>query len=557
MILAKKLVKESSSVKSACEVAANGKKITFNGTEYASDNQKVYVRAKFCHSFPFANVKGRSFHPATLANSYETARHHLFDFDHTLTYYGQEQNEICGAIIDTYFPSKVDALAAMNKGDSIAMEVLFVLWRKVEDVQTVVEELNSDKNEWATSMECEYIPAESAFAHDGNIIPVLEAPDEMLECVGPYSISHYEGKPLTLLMGGVDGEVLFSGGALTKMPADGNAKVIDSTANRSIQFQSRRLNYLNLHNTLSAHSEVASKGFMAKHAKDKPKQEIKFRDKTREEKDAANLVIGLTDPAEDGHQHEVLADMSIRAAQGHRHWLDLRLFDPTTGTLEGVTDTHGEWDVHDNRVVHDHRILLGPAVQPAEITEEVSMDPKQEAKFLREQAKAIKDEKVKSSLLERASKLEEEGVDQIAEDTIAARIESGDLVPKTTHEEAIEKARKEAAEKIETEQREKAEAEEKEKAAKEARVKAISDAGLDPKGQLTKEQTLEDYAMAIPFNEEGEKQFKSTLEMWTNISEKTKQWKPSKANASKSGTPGIFNPSSDTASDDDDEELMI
>lgn len=150
-------------------------------------------------------------------------------------------------------------------------------------------------------------------------------------------------------------------------------------------------------------------------------------------------------------------------------------------------------------------------------------------KFLREQASAIasKDGKAAEAWNAMASEIEAAKVAgesaTAIEDTIAARIKNGDLIPKAKHEEAVAAAEKSGHDKAVKAAEEKAAAEKRNAEVVASRNKAVSDAGLDPKFVLVKDRTIEQVVASIPTTDEGNKLFEERLEEWKNLSKKTGQ----------------------------------
>lgn len=164
-------------------------------------------------------------------------------------------------------------------------------------------------------------------------------------------------------------------------------------------------------------------------------------------------------------------------------------------------------------------------------------------KFLREQAAAVqeKDAKAATAWLEMATSLEKvkTGGDtaKMIEDTVAARITSGDLVPKVKHVEAVAAAEKTGYDKAVKEAQEKADTEKRTAETIASRVKAVAEAGLDPKFVLLKDQTIEQVVASIPATDEGNKRFEDNLEAWKNLSKKTGQAQATATDKSKVAAP--------------------
>lgn len=166
--------------------------------------------------------------------------------------------------------------------------------------------------------------------------------------------------------------------------------------------------------------------------------------------------------------------------------------------------------------------------------------------WLREQAKALEksNPEVAKQFEAQAKALESELAAEGVEETIAARIKSGDLVPKAEHASALEAAVKKGREDALKEIADKAAAEKRERETVEGRLKSIADAGLDKGFVLRKtgdgsEVTLEAVARGIPTDEKGCADFADRLAEWQGIAERTGQMKlaPAKQERADDGKP--------------------
>jgi hypothetical protein len=217
--------------------------------------------------------------------------------------------------------------------------------------------------------------------------------------------------------------------------------------------------------------------------------------------------------------------------EGHSHYLALTDYDPKTGALEGYTGS--AWLPNDpstpsgRQAEHAHLIELGSGnstaacaaiVVPPDVEEKGKMNKEKLLKFLRDQAKELTATaptavKVWESFADDLAKVgQDEELTKKVEETIAARITSGDLVVKAAHEAAVASAKKAGKDEV---QKEIADKEKKDKEiaeAKERRVKAIADAKLDPKFVLGKDRTIESVTAGFPTDEAGEKAFVVWLE---------------------------------------------
>lgn len=470
-----------------CRASVVEKSVAFAGKIWKPSRKLAFVVAEFCHSLPFSNSKGRCFTAATLANSAPTAILHGFNFNHELEFYEAPRDQYCGAIAAVECAPKADAIALEKAGKSAAMRVLFAMWRKAHGVEQALEEIASESGKagadtaaprWKTSMECEWPMIESALYDGTNFTAWEDATDEMRACVTPDEVKDYKGTKLLLAMGGVDGMVNFTGGGLTKYPADPRAKI----------------------------EQVA--------ASDKRKIVVAFG-----WPEYAQAVASVMDEVGYGSEE-----------QQHR---------TESGGASSATAA-----------------VAAPVVSSTERVEVGPMKINDIVRLLRERANAVagKDDPLAKDLTAWATAMETElaaaSTANAVEETIAARIKSGDLVPKAVHAKAVADATTAgtAAGKKEVEDRIAAEKKAAEVTA--SRIKAVADAGLKPEFPLRKDVTIAQVVASIPATEAGDKDFTGRLEEWVNLMRATGQAKASAGSETGSATiPPTAGGSTGTAGD--------
>ena len=567
--------------------------ITFGGRKWKPTGKLAYVKASMVHSLPAVNSKRRAFTAETLANSFKTIVNNLVNFDHRLKFYGAKTDEVCGAVAAV----ELNPFETANKKKAVSLDILFALSRKMLGVDDALDELASSKNRWCVSGEWEYLSEAIALWDGEKAVSYEDASEEMLSLIKPGTVEDFNGKPMALLCGGLDGEVLFTGCALTKYPADKNARIIQTAASEKVlklnfgwqndkdrqeaaimfsdETAASAWNTEDAPDSLFAYVPPEAKG------KDGKKSLRKFPLASKEKKGLdpailrnalarlpqssltpaekkaaktkilsainswnrsnpdekitvsakASVIIGQTEPSEDGHVHDITSNLGIMPNEGHSHWLALTDYDPKTGALEGYTGSaylpSDPSTPYSRSVEHAHLIELGSGnstaacaaiVVPPDVEEKGKMNKEKLLKFLRDQAKEL------TATAPTAAKAWESFADELAragqdeeltkkvEETIAARITSGDLVVKAAHEAAVASAKKAGKDEV---QKEIADKEKKDKEiaeAKERRVKAIADAKLDPKFVLGKDRTIESVTAGFPTDEAGEKAFVVWLE---------------------------------------------
>lgn len=493
---------------------AGKKTFKFAGLEFTPDSHKIFIVTEVCHSLPLTNSRDRCFTAKTLANSYESFAYQLADFEHRLKFYGHEKDAICGACVAVEPISKKDAVKRAEKGEAVPVKILAAVWRKAERVEKFIADLADDPDLWKTSMECGHWMNESALYDGEKFIPYKEWTDEMAAAIEVGRVKEVGGKKLYLAMGGEDGTVEFGGFGFTKYPADRKAKITDAVAdsNPSIEIVA---GWRSREDWIEAAASIVP-----------PAQE------------SSALVIGSTAPDEgDGHAHEITANLDILPAAGHSHWFKPVAFDPESGVLEGYTNNVYRRAGENTYLEHAHKVRLARSSSetagggtPQAEPEVFQVD--KHLQWLREQAKALEKSNPEMAKLfeSQAKALEGEIAQQGVEETIAARIKSGDLIPKADHAGALEAAAKKGREDALKELAEREAEAKRQSESIDARLKAIADAGLDKGFVLRKtgdgsEVTLEAVARGIPTDEKGCADFADRLAEWQGIAERTGQMK--------------------------------
>ena len=484
------------------------KSVTLGGKTFKPNQTIAYIVAEMCHSLPAVNSRRRCFSVETLANSYASSLLQLVDFEHRLKFYGQDKDEICGTIAAVEFPSLEEALKLAKAGKAVAVKVVAALFRKKAGVDDILDEIAADEK-WKVSMECEYNFAQSALWDGEKFFLCSELSSEMKDLILPATVSEFNGKAMALALGGEKGEVNFSGMAMTRFAADKKAEILQAAASEG----ELRIN-VGWRNQDEWSQAVAS-------------------DVPSDVREKASIVIGVTEPAPDGHVHEILTDLTVMPMNGHTHYARILEILLDGIAVAGVTSASGTY-VNGAYVEHAHKFGIGKAAK-AVAMEDSAMDLKGTIKFLRDQAAELKDKPEQAKkFLDRASELEKQVADEDVETIVAARIKSGDLIPKSKHEEAVAAAAKAEQDRLAKEQSDKAAAEKARAEAYKARIDKVVASKLEPKFTLGKDRTIESVVASIPAGPEGEKQFEERLEEWVELSKKTGQ---ARASETASGTP--------------------
>lgn len=213
--------------------------VVLNGRKWTPDEATAYVQFRLAHSLPSITTYGTSLHPGTVANSYRTMLHKVFNFAHQMKAYDPEKiprDRILGSIIDVEFtgtPAEdgMYPVPASTK-DAPGIRAVATLHKMAEGAPKIIGLQKGGRISWEVSLEAHYRVSESAWAlpEEGGwrFIPCPEAPEELQACWNPkkHAVDRdYQGVRPVLLMGGVNGRVQFLGVGLVPRGAESTNKV--------------------------------------------------------------------------------------------------------------------------------------------------------------------------------------------------------------------------------------------------------------------------------------------------------------------------------------------
>ena len=569
-------------------------KIEMCGRTFKPDRAKAMFEAKICHSLPKGNLNDRGFTAQTLANSYKSAEFQLCDFDHRLGFYGTSEDgedRVCGTIAAIEFPDKADAIELAAEGKAVPLRALLVAYRKAKGVETMLKDIDDGKYNWRTSVEVEYALANAALYDtvDKKFFPWSECTQEMKALVTANAVANYKGHKMLFIPGGEDGQLLVSGCAFTRWPADKDATLDQMAASKktiilNTGWQSKNDYQQAIARALTApliDKDAAAVGkkpkplgeFMQLVASLPPLQKAKEYCKAIEEialwnsKNPgavidvsevfkANPIIGHTDEAgDDKHKHAITKNMLVLPAAGHAHYMGMMSVENERDGLHlcGVTSCRGSYSPNgegqNTYSEHCHTFDLGgmgsAKMSGVDEREVASMDIKERIKTLRDTAQTLATTNPAESkrLTELAGVMEKEVANDGVEEIIAARIKNGDLIPKNIHESAVATAAKDGEAKVRKDIEDAKKLEQERATTLASRMEAITKAKIDPKFAIGKDRTVESEVASIPVGPDGDKKFADRVEEWTTIMKSTGQM-TAKAAAAGEHRPAVASTSS-------------
>jgi len=351
---------ELSSVQS---MTATQVKEMFPSVTFSDSDSVVYFPFKMCHSLPKRNARGRGFTPHVLHNSFASAVDSLVNFDHHLVDngIGAESDIIIGHIKAAIFDSSKAGIEIANAKaipkEPIPLFGLGAIYLRHSSVPGMIQNHLKKKETWLTSMECGHKWSESCFLYEGEFIPLKDAEQGMLQCVGKNQVKPYKGKELTVCLGGLNSTVDFWGLGMTTQPADGDAEILAMIAASSMELASQKKFFMPLR---FERTPIVRDEARKINPDDRRKaMELAHINVDKSINEMANLtILGETQPAEDGHTHQVLSDLTIVPSNGHTHYSStMNISRGTNPRLTGRTDTKCE-SYRDERDVYHEKVHL-------------------------------------------------------------------------------------------------------------------------------------------------------------------------------------------------------
>jgi hypothetical protein len=318
----------------------------FPGVSMTYSENVALFPFKICHSLPSVNKRKRCMTNPVLANSFKSFEDQMINMDHQIAAnFPGTKDQIFGHIKAVRYGSQVemaeDASIIIPK-NPIPVYCLGVAYNRSEIGSRVIASHFKKTAKWLSSMECNHDWNECEFFYRGELIPLKDAEQGMLECIQQHTVTPYKGHELAIALGGSKGSVDFWGAALTETPADAGASVLSVSFGRNKELANQSTFYM------------PGKFFEA------PTLELANAAADITPTELASIgVIGETEPdATDGHKHLILSDLTVFPTNGHSHSMKTISVTPgTKPTLSFVTSERYDSTENGGRyreVIHTH-----------------------------------------------------------------------------------------------------------------------------------------------------------------------------------------------------------
>jgi hypothetical protein len=247
------------------ELCGEHQGIEIAGQKLVPDSTKAYLELRFLYGWTkgaqVVTAYGTAIHPGTVANSYASLQHQVFNLGHMMRSYDKSKDRdeirrdyILGTVVGVDYPRPPAGGWRVDVPDSPCVRAVAVLHKKAEKVPQVLGEHLGGRHKWTVSAEVDFSLLQSGFivgnrsnarssvekilaettpgefnGVDCGYVPLEQAPEELLEC---YSLEKrritkgtWEGHPVVLLKGGVNGKVHLMGAGMVRYGAERTAEI--------------------------------------------------------------------------------------------------------------------------------------------------------------------------------------------------------------------------------------------------------------------------------------------------------------------------------------------
>jgi len=236
--------------------------LEFNGERFLPDQTKAYARFAICHGFPCITAYGTNFHPGTIANSFQSLKHQVVDYDHRMRVHDKSKDkteiphdQVLGFVASVDYPDPPAGgwKLGLDRSQAPAIEGIMGLFKNAQKAPQVLGEYLSGRHKWTTSIEAKYDFINCGFvvgdAAKGDrkqralmdddtppdlgqlgfgYVTVESAPDELLNCFDLNKgriVGAWNKLPVSLMMGGINQHVHLAGVGVVRYGAEREAEI--------------------------------------------------------------------------------------------------------------------------------------------------------------------------------------------------------------------------------------------------------------------------------------------------------------------------------------------
>lgn len=261
--------------------------IEINGRKKIPDGYRAYIDARLGGCLPMVvDQYAMSWHPSTIANSYQTLQDQVFNFRHQMAKYKRANPEeaprhdsILGTVLEVEYPRvpsggwKLPKPNADGMFDIPRIRAVMNLPKKAMGSDRILGTYQSGREDWSVSIETTWNEPDSGIvmmsprgkdlpslgpdlqklcesctpddmAEQGYLyVPFMEAPETLLNSYDMNArmfTKPYKGRRTITLAGGIDGNVQFYGIGLVNRGAEPTAEIVEMLAEADRQNELER-----------------------------------------------------------------------------------------------------------------------------------------------------------------------------------------------------------------------------------------------------------------------------------------------------------------------------
>ncbi len=249
-------------------IALCGNVIELNGEKFIPDQSKAYAEFTLARGLPVVTAYGTCLHAGTVGNSFASMKHQVLDYDHRIRSYRPKKNDgtkadehgivrdhIIGTVVAVDYPRTPIGGWKLNadKEQAPAIRGVAVIHKQAEQVPKILGEHLGGRHKWSVSLEMDWHflqsgflvgdrarakPDQEALMSAGTpddlagagfgYVTVESAPEDLINCfdLGTGRIKDkWRGLPVSMMQGGLNGEVHFMGVGIVRYGAEREAEI--------------------------------------------------------------------------------------------------------------------------------------------------------------------------------------------------------------------------------------------------------------------------------------------------------------------------------------------
>jgi hypothetical protein len=234
----------------AGELLTCAAKIKVDGQTFQPDGFTAFLEVELSHALPVRTCTGQAIHPSVLAKSFRSLQFKPVSINHLVRSYDREniqRDRIVGMVVAVEIPNEPAGGWKVKKKreDAPGIRAALALGKALEGVDLIIGQHQSGRKRRTVSMEVMYflqecwlawMPAKETPEVPGSTeigggwfgIGYEQAPKELQDCWSVEKnciVAKWNGLDVTLLLGGVDGEVQYSGVGIVNLGNEPEAEI--------------------------------------------------------------------------------------------------------------------------------------------------------------------------------------------------------------------------------------------------------------------------------------------------------------------------------------------